>query len=65
MLPNGRAYFVNHKSKITQWEDPRRSMADQLPLPFGWEMRFTEQNVRYFVDHNSRTTTFQDPRKSQ
>ena len=42
MLPNGRAYFVNHKSKITQWEDPRRSMADQLPLPFGWEMRFTE-----------------------
>ena len=65
MIPNGRVYFVNHKSKITQWEDPRRSMADQLPLPFGWEMRFTEQNVRYFVDHNSRTTTFQDPRKSQ
>ncbi len=64
MLPNGRVYFVNHKSKITQWEDPRLSMADQLPLPFGWEMRFTEQNVRYFVDHNSRATTFQDPRKS-
>ena len=65
MLPNGRVYFVNHKSKTTQWEDPRHSMADQLPLPFGWEMRFTEQNVRYFVDHNSRTTTFNDPRKSQ
>ena len=38
-------------------------MADQLPLPFGWEMKFTEQNVRYFIDHNSRTTTFQDPGK--
>ena len=59
MLPNSRVYFVNHKSKTTQWEDPRRSMADQLPLPLGWEMRFTEQGVKYFVDHNSRTTTFQ------
>ena len=59
MLPNSRVYFVNHKSKTTQWEDPRRSMADQLPLPLGWEMRFTEQGVKYFVDHNTRTTTFQ------
>ena len=59
MLPNHRVYFVNHKSKTTQWEDPRRSMAEQLPLPLGWEMRFTEQGVKYFVDHNSRTTTFQ------
>ena len=59
MLPNGRVYFVNHKSKTTQWEDPRLSMADQLPLPLGWEMRFTEQGVKYFVDHNTRTTTFQ------
>ena len=59
MLPNGRVYFVNHKSKTTQWEDPRRSMADQLPLPAGWEVRHTEQGVQYFVDHNTRTTTFQ------
>jgi len=58
-LPNGRVYYVNHKSKTTQWEDPRRSMVDQLPLPQGWEMRFTEQGVKYFVDHNTRTTTFQ------
>ncbi len=58
-LPNGRVYYVNHKSKTTQWEDPRRSMVDQLPLPQGWEMRFTEQGVKYFVDHNSRVTTFQ------
>ncbi|CAI8056242.1 NEDD4-like E3 ubiquitin-protein ligase WWP1, partial [Geodia barretti] len=63
MLPNQRVYFVNHKSKTTQWEDPRLSMAEQLPLPLGWEMRYTEQGVKYFVDHNTRTTTFQDPRK--
>ena len=59
MLPNGRVYFVNHKSKTTQWEDPRLSMADQLPLPLGWEQRTTDQGVKYFVDHNTRTTTFQ------
>ena len=64
LLPDGRTYFVNHKSKTTQWEDPRLSMADQMPLPFGWEMRTTEQGVRYFVDHNTRTTSFQDPRKA-
>ena len=59
MLPNGRVYFVNHKSKTTQWEDPRLSMAEQLPLPVGFEIRYTEQGVKYFVDHNTRSTTFQ------
>ena len=39
---HGRVYYVNHKSKTTQWEDPRHSMVDQLPLPQGLEMRFTE-----------------------
>ena len=62
LLPDGRAYFVNHKSKTTQWEDPR--LADQKPLPFGWEMRTTKHDVLFFVDHNTRTTTFQDPRKA-
>lgn len=23
LQPDGRCYFVNHKSRITQWEDPR------------------------------------------
>lgn len=62
--PNGRVYFVNHKNRTTQWEDPR-TQGKQLgeePLPRGWEMRLTEDGVRYFVDHNTRTTTFQDPR---
>ena len=44
-------------TKTTQWEDPRRSMVDQLPLPQGWERRFTEQGVN-FVLANTRTTTF-------
>lgn len=61
--PNGRVYFVNHKNRTTQWEDPRtQGQIQEEPLPTGWEMRYTEDGVRYFVDHNTRTTTFEDPR---
>jgi len=61
--PNGRKYFVNHKNRTTQWEDPRtQGQLQEEPLPTGWEMRYTEDGVRYFVDHNSRSTTFDDPR---
>ncbi|XP_072936483.1 E3 ubiquitin-protein ligase Su(dx) [Epargyreus clarus] len=64
--PDGRVYFVNHKNRTTQWEDPRTQgqevSALEETLPAGWEIRFTEEGTRYFVDHNTRTTTFQDPR---
>ncbi|KAK9882482.1 hypothetical protein WA026_021823 [Henosepilachna vigintioctopunctata] len=65
--PEGRVYFVNHKNRTTQWEDPRTqgqelSELDDENLPPGWEIRYTEDNKRYFVDHNTKTTTFEDPR---
>ncbi|KAJ8726296.1 hypothetical protein PYW07_000994 [Mythimna separata] len=64
--PDGRVYYVNHKNRTTQWEDPRTQgqemSALEEALPPGWEIRFTEEGTRYFVDHNTRTTTFQDPR---
>ncbi|XP_014213133.1 E3 ubiquitin-protein ligase Su(dx) [Copidosoma floridanum] len=63
--PEGRVYYVNHRNRTTQWEDPRtqgQETMDEPPLPDGWEIRLTEDGVRYFVDHNTRTTTFQDPR---
>ena len=61
--PNGRVYFVNHKNRTTQWEDPRtQGQLQEEPLPTGWEMRYTEDGVKYFVDHNTRSTTFNDPR---
>lgn len=64
--PMNRVYFVNHKNRTTQWQDPRLQGTSsgmlEDPLPQGWEMRFTTEGVRYFVDHNTRTTTFQDPR---
>ncbi|XP_043216329.1 E3 ubiquitin-protein ligase Su(dx)-like isoform X2 [Amphibalanus amphitrite] len=62
--PNGRVYYVNHKNRTTQWEDPRTQgkVIQEEPLLPGWEMRYTKDNMRYFVDHNTRTTTFDDPR---
>uniref|UniRef100_A0A2I3M8D3 E3 ubiquitin-protein ligase n=2 Tax=Cercopithecinae TaxID=9528 RepID=A0A2I3M8D3_PAPAN len=60
---NGRVYFVNHNTRITQWEDPRsQGQLNEKPLPEGWEMRFTVDGIAYFVDHNRRTTTYIDPR---
>lgn len=62
--PCGRVYFVNHRNRTTQWDDPRtQGMAlEEEPLPAGWEMRLTEDGRQYFVDHNTKQTTFQDPR---
>ncbi|CAH8652960.1 unnamed protein product [Schistosoma bovis] len=59
-------YFINHKCKITQWEDPReRGMDETQPLPPGWEKRYTAQGQRFFIDHNTHTTTLVDPRTGQ
>ncbi|XP_058121467.1 E3 ubiquitin-protein ligase Su(dx) [Anopheles ziemanni] len=65
--PDNRVYFVNHKNRTTQWEDPRTqgqevSMLAEGPLPPGWEIRYTANMERFFVDHNNRKTTFEDPR---
>ncbi|XP_061389839.1 E3 ubiquitin-protein ligase Su(dx) [Musca vetustissima] len=64
---DNRVYFVNHKNRTTQWEDPRTqgqevSLINEGPLPPGWEIRYTATGERFFVDHNTRRTTFDDPR---
>lgn len=64
---DNRVYFVNHKNRTTQWEDPRTqgqevSLINEGPLPPGWEIRYTATGERFFVDHNTRRTTFEDPR---
>jgi E3 ubiquitin-protein ligase NEDD4 len=74
--PDGRPYFVDHHTRTTTWNDPRRTSASASvatntalanrstlgPLPSGWEMRMTSTRRIYFVDHNTRTTTWDDPR---
>jgi E3 ubiquitin-protein ligase NEDD4 len=70
--PEGRTYFVDHHTRTTTWNDPRRPNGDRVaaahnpnlgPLPSGWEMRLTSTGRVYFVDHNTRTTTWEDPRE--
>ena len=45
--PNGRVYYVNHKNRTTQWEDPRtQGQLKEEPLPQGWEMRMTGKKLK-------------------
>ncbi|KAJ8277168.1 hypothetical protein GJAV_G00072170 [Gymnothorax javanicus] len=39
-------------------------VADELPLPPGWEMAYTSTGQRYFLNHIEKITTWQDPRKT-
>ncbi|KAL4630782.1 WW domain-containing transcription regulator protein 1 [Arapaima gigas] len=39
-------------------------VADEGPLPPGWDMAFTSSGQRYFLNHIDKTTTWQDPRKT-
>ncbi len=67
--PSGQIYFMDHKNKTTQWEDPRKQLHAQLlqeqqlsPLPDGWEQSMTEEGEVYFINHTKQTTTWFDPR---
>jgi E3 ubiquitin-protein ligase NEDD4 len=65
-----RPYFIDHHTRTTTWNDPRRNVVPSIPqipsnlgsLPSGWEMRLTSTNRIYFVDHNTHTTSWDDPR---
>lgn len=49
----GRIYFVNHKNKTTQWEDPRTQGRDSaFPRSFKW--KYTQ--FRYLCHYNSHSS---------
>lgn len=75
--PEGQTYYLNHITKTTTWEDPRKNdrtstqlavgppkMTSELlgPLPEGWEQSVTPEGETYFINHVIRTTTWCDPR---
>lgn len=73
VAPNGRPFFIDHVSKKTTWDDPRRrgkqpsradfKNVDELgPLPDGWEQRKHHDGRTFFIDHNTKLTTWEDPR---
>ncbi|XP_028855822.1 WW domain-containing transcription regulator protein 1 isoform X2 [Denticeps clupeoides] len=39
-------------------------VAEELPLPPGWEMAFTPSGQKYFLNHVEKITTWHDPRKT-
>eukprot|EP01119_Soliformovum_irregulare_P013375 TRINITY_DN3546_c0_g1_i3.p1 TRINITY_DN3546_c0_g1~~TRINITY_DN3546_c0_g1_i3.p1 ORF type:complete len:594 (-),score=150.30 TRINITY_DN3546_c0_g1_i3:531-2312(-) len=72
--PAGRAYFIDHTTKKSTYEDPRSqapiaptpqtAAAAPMGLPAGWEMKVDASGRPYYVDHLNRKTTYDDPRKS-
>lgn len=73
VAPNGRTFFIDHRTKTTTWTDPRTGLAARLPvrgktddeigaLPPGWEQRVHVDGRVFFIDHNRRRTQWEDPR---
>ncbi|XP_009867959.1 PREDICTED: E3 ubiquitin-protein ligase NEDD4 isoform X1 [Apaloderma vittatum] len=72
--PNGRAFFIDHNTKTTTWEDPRLKISahprrktsldpvDLGPLPPGWEERTHTDGRIFFINHNTKKTQWEDPR---
>ncbi|XP_050968393.1 membrane-associated guanylate kinase, WW and PDZ domain-containing protein 3 isoform X2 [Labeo rohita] len=47
--------------EVRTWSSLARD--DSLePLPYNWEMAYTETGMVYFIDHNTKSTTWLDPR---
>lgn len=40
-------------------------VAEERPLPPGWEMAYTPNGQKYFLNHIEKITTWHDPRKSR
>ncbi|XP_041464657.1 E3 ubiquitin-protein ligase NEDD4-like isoform X1 [Lytechinus variegatus] len=64
IAPNGKKFYIDHNTRTTSWEDPRRQrQQDELgPLPSGWEMRVYTDGRVFFVDHTTHSTQWEDPR---
>ena len=56
---SGRVFYVDHRSRVSQWHHPG-PVADE-PLPLGWE-RTTDGSGRvFYVDHRSRVSQWHHP----
>ncbi|XP_071965157.1 E3 ubiquitin-protein ligase NEDD4-like [Antedon mediterranea] len=61
----GRWFFINHNTRKTTWDDPRKhnTQVDELgPLPANWEKRVHEDGRVFFIDHTTKSTQWEDPR---
>ncbi|XP_033108884.1 E3 ubiquitin-protein ligase NEDD4-like isoform X3 [Anneissia japonica] len=61
----GRWFFINHNTRKTSWDDPRKHnvQVDELgPLPPNWEKRMHADGRVFFIDHTTKSTQWEDPR---
>ncbi|CAI4221682.1 unnamed protein product [Auanema sp. JU1783] len=73
IAPNGRTFFIDHRTKTTTWIDPRTGSIVARPgegrtddeigaMPEGWEQRVHTDGRVFFIDHNNKRTQWEDPR---
>ena len=55
----GRVFYVDHRSRVSQWHHPG-PVADE-PLPPGWECKMDGSGRVFYVDHRSRVSQWHHP----
>ncbi|XP_059147395.1 uncharacterized protein LOC131935096 isoform X2 [Physella acuta] len=63
LQPDGRIYYVNHKTQTTSWLPPRENWQNTSGLPYGWEAALDVHEKPYFINHVDKYTTREDPRQ--
>ena len=57
---SGRAYFIDHTTKTTTWDDPRLQGVDDLPR--GWVARRDASGRAFYINQSTDMITWDDPR---
>ena len=56
--PNGRVYYVNHKTRKTSWWNPLSNDEDS---PSRIERKIGEKGRSYYANHETKTTSWLNP----
>ncbi|CAF0780057.1 unnamed protein product [Rotaria sordida] len=61
---DGRIFYINHQTQITQWEHPVTNKVKIIPkeLPFGWKEIIEKNGNVFYVDEKNKICTTSDPR---
>ncbi|XP_039513210.1 WW domain-containing transcription regulator protein 1 isoform X2 [Pimephales promelas] len=63
-LPAGALGVPNPARHHSHIRHQSFDVAEELPLPPGWEMAYTPNGQKYFLNHIEKITTWHDPRKN-
>lgn len=54
---NGKKYYVNHRTKTSQWENPNM-IGIELKIPEGWTKKTTHDGNPYYINHETKQTSW-------